>query len=92
MTFHRAPPDVNGFGGDDLDAGLGEVGPAGDVLRVALAHDEHDDRVGDVAAVLILVPIGGDEAFLDEPGHVGLQRERDVVGAQPGNDCPALVA
>src|SRR4051794_27623719 len=41
---------------DHLHAGLDQVGPALDVLRVALADGEHDDRVGDHALVLAGVP------------------------------------
>ena len=54
--FHCAPPEVNGFGVDHVDARLDQVVPGLDVLRVALADREHHDRVGDDALVLVLVP------------------------------------
>ena len=41
---------------DDLDARPEQVVPAEDLLRVAVPHDEHDDRVRDHALVLLLVP------------------------------------
>ncbi len=43
-TMSLPLPEVFGFGRDDLDAGLDEVGPVLDALRVALADDEHDRR------------------------------------------------
>ena len=38
------------------------------------------------------VPILGDDALLDQPGDVGLEREGHVVGAQAGDYLAALVA
>src|SRR4051794_7833168 len=51
---------------DDLDARLGQVAPALDVLRVALADREHHDGVGDHALVGVLVPALVDEAGVHE--------------------------
>src|SRR3954462_2790296 len=46
----------------DLDAGLEQVRPGLDVLRVALAHEEGRDRVGDDALVRLAGgPVGRDE-------------------------------
>ena len=77
---------------DDLDARLGQVGPAGDALGIALADDEDDDRLGHEPVVLVLVPVGGDEAGVHEPRHVGLERELDDVGRQAGLHAAALLA
>ena len=51
MTFHFAPPEVWTFGVDDVDAGLDQVGPGADVLRVALADGEDDDGARDDSVV-----------------------------------------
>src|SRR4051794_24855802 len=67
---------------DHLDARLREVAPGLDVLRVALARDEDDDRVRDHALVLVLVPARVDEPAVHEPRDVGLERELDDVGGQ----------
>ena len=90
--FHFAPPEVNGFGCDHLDAVLQQVVPGLDVLRVALARREHDDGVGDEAVVLVLVPVRGDLLGLDELVDVRRQRQRDDVGVQAGLDGAGLVA
>ena len=57
-----------------------------------LRTTKHDDGVGDHALVLVLVPVGVDEAGLDQAGDVGLERERHEVGGQAGLDGAALVA
>ena len=91
--FQRAPPEVNGFG-VMISAPLGDqVVPVLDALRVALADDEHDDRVLDDAVVVVLrLPVVGDDPRVDEPRDVGLEREVDDVGRQAGLDRPRLVA
>ena len=76
----------------DLDAVLRQVVPGLDPLRVALADHEDDDGVGDHALVLACVPVLRDDAGLDQARHVGLERERDDVGAQAGLDGAALLA
>jgi hypothetical protein len=78
--------------GHDLDARLEQVVPGADVLGVALADDEGDDRRGDEAVRGRVLPALVDQARVDEPRHVGLDRERDVVGGQAGLDGAALVA
>ena len=76
--FHRAEPDEPGFGRDDLDAGLDQVVPGLDALGVALAdHEDHDRGGGDALGVVVL-PVVGDQALVDETGHVGLEREVHV--------------
>src|SRR3954452_3909158 len=77
---------------DHLDARLREVVPGLDVLGVALAGDEDDHGVRDHALVLVLVPALVDEAAVDEPRHVRLERELDHVGGQATVDRTALVA
>src|SRR4051812_25503268 len=78
-------------GVDDLDARLGQVGPGLDALGIALAHDEDRDRIGDHALGLVLVPVVGDLAALDQAGHVRLEGEAHVVGRLATVDGPALV-
>src|SRR4029453_17081766 len=64
---------------DDLDARPDQVVPGPDALGVALADDEHHHRVGDHALVGVGVPVLGDQAGIDQLGHVRLQREGDHV-------------
>src|SRR5690606_18997325 len=80
-----------GVGRDDLDAGLDDVLPGPDVLRVALTHDEHDDRLADDALVLARVPVPGDDPGVDEARDVALEREVHVVGLEAVRDGAALV-
>jgi hypothetical protein len=77
---------------DHLDVRLDQVVPAGDVLRIAVADDEHDVRVRDDPVVLVLIPVGADQLRVDEPCDVRLEREVDDVGGLPGGHRPALVA
>ena len=77
---------------EDLDARLEQVVPGLDVLRVALADDERDDRGRDQALVVAVLPRRVDQAGVDEPGHVGLGGERDDVGLLAGLDGARLVA
>jgi hypothetical protein len=77
---------------DHLDAGLQQVVPAADVLRVAVTDGEDDDRVGDDAAVGLPVPLRIDEARLDELVDVRRQRQRDDVSLQACLDSAGLVA
>ena len=84
--FHFAEPELNGFGVTTCDARLDQVVPALDVLRVAVAEREHDDRVGGDAVVALLVPVRVDEPGVDEQVHVVAGREEDDVGGQAGDD------
>src|SRR5688572_713598 len=77
---------------DHLDAVLQKVVPGLDVLGVSLADDEDDHGVGHHAVVFVLVPVRVDQARLDQPRDVGLERERDDVGVEPRLDGPALLA
>jgi len=63
-----------------------------DVLRIALADDEHDDGVDEHALVLTLIPVSIDEAGVDLAGDVRLEREVQEVGILAGLDGTALVA
>src|SRR5829696_6460250 len=79
-------------GGDDLDPWLDQVVPGADVLGVALAGDQDHHRVGDHALVAVGVPVLGDQAGLDQLGHVRLQRQGHHVARQPVLDRAGLVA
>src|SRR3954466_2065537 len=78
--------------GEHLDPRLEQVVPRADVLRVALADDEADDRPRDEALRRRVGPVLGDEAGLDETVHVGGERERHDVRRQPRLDGAALIA
>src|SRR3954452_24973956 len=73
-------------GRHDLHAGLEEVRPGLDVLRVPLAGDEDDDRLGDEPVRRRLGPVGRHEVGLHEAVDVGREREGDDVGGQPALD------
>ena len=90
--FQRALPEVNGLGVTTPHARLDQIAPAGDVLGVALAHDDHRHRVRDEAVRGVLVPARRDEAGLDELFDVGFQREVDDVGVQAVGHRAALFA
>ncbi len=90
--FQRALPEVDGFGVITSTPGLDQVVPAGDVLRVALAHDEHHDRVAGHPLRRVGVPVARDDPVLDQPSHVGRGRERDHVGGLTRVDRAALGA
>ena len=92
ITFQRAPPDVNGFGVITWTPRLEEIVPALDVLRIAVANREGDERVGDDPLVGLLVPLAVDQPCLDERVHVGPEREGDDVGLEAGLHRPRLVA
>src|SRR3954447_13048226 len=77
---------------EDLDARVEEVVPGADVLRIALAHDEADDRARDEALRRRVRPVARHEAGLDEAVHVGREGERDDVGGEAGLHRAALVA
>src|SRR3954452_21184176 len=77
---------------EHLDPRLEQVVPRADVLRVALADDQADDRPRDEALRRRVGPVLGDEAGLDETVHVGGERERHDVRRQPRLDGAALVA
>src|SRR4051794_15365971 len=79
-------------GRQDLDARLEQVVPGVDALRVALAHDEADDRARDEPLRRRVGPRLVDEPGLDEAVHVGRERERDDVGGEAGLHGAALVA
>src|SRR3954447_1668455 len=76
---------------DHLDAGLDQVVPGLDVLRVALANGERHDRVGDHALLRASFPAGRDLLRVDELVDIGRQRECDDVGRQAGDDRARLV-
>src|SRR5919202_304440 len=61
-------------GRQHLDARLEQVVPGADVLRVALADDEADDRLRDEAPRRRARPVLAHEPVLHEPVHVGRER------------------
>ena len=75
----------------DADAVLDEVVPAVDALGVALLDHEDDDRVGADALGVVVLPVLGHQALVDQTGHVRLQREVDLVGLGAGHDGTRLV-
>src|SRR5688572_12649607 len=79
-------------GRDDLDPVLEEVVPGLDVLRVAGANCEDDHGVREDPVVIVLAPVGVDEARLDQRGDVGLKREMDDVGREAFLDSAPLLA
>src|SRR5215207_1293589 len=92
---HHVPAGPAGgerVGGDDLDPWLDQVVPGADVLGVALAGDQDHHRVGDHALVAVGVPVLGDQAGVDQLGHVRLQRQGNHVAGQPVLDRSGLVA
>ena len=89
--FHFAEPELNGFGVSTCTPGLIEVLPPLDVLRVAVADGEDDDRVGGDAVVALVVPLRVDEAGVDEQVDVVARREEDEVGLEAVRDGARLV-
>src|SRR5829696_6369141 len=92
---HDVPAGPTGgerVGGDDLDPRLDQVIPGPNVLGVALTGDQDHHRVGDHALVGVGVPVLGDQAGVDQLGHVRLQRQRHHVGGQAAFHGPGLVA
>src|SRR3954469_24195612 len=78
--------------GEHPDARLEQVVPRADVLRVALANDEADDRLRDEGLRRRARPVLADEPVADETVHVGGERERHDVRRQPRLDGAALIA
>src|SRR6476661_2399745 len=56
--------------GDHADVLVDQVVERVDALRVPLADDQDGNRVLSDPLVLLLVPVRGDEAGVDQPGHV----------------------
>ena len=74
------------IGRDHLDAGLDQVVPALDVLRVVVAHRECDDRVRDDPVVGLLVPVLVHEPCVDEDLNVTGPRGKDDVARLAGGN------
>ena len=79
---------------DHGDAGLGQVAPVLDALRIALAHQEHDRRGVRRAVVRqARLPVGRQQlALLGDRVDVGGERERDHVGLQAVDHRARLLA
>ena len=90
--FHRAEPDEPGFGvmistpGSTRSSQLSM--PSGLPSRTTKTTT---DEVGD-ALGLVVLPVLGDQALVDQAGHVGLEGEVHDVGVGAGHDGAALVA
>ena len=78
--FHFAAPEVNGFAVITSTPGLDQVVPALDLLRVARADGEDDDRVRDDALVRLLVPVRRRRAL---PRRGSRRRARSRAGRCP---------
>src|SRR5215217_4226720 len=92
---HHVPAGPAGgerIGGDDLNPWLDQVIPGPNVLGIALTGDQDHHRVGDHALVAVGVPVLGDQAGVDQLGHVRLQRQGHHVARQPVLDRSGLVA
>src|SRR3954451_3671302 len=81
-----------GVGVDHVDARLQQVLPRVDALGIALADDEHGDRLGNDALGGAVLPVRRDEACVDLAGDVRLQGEVDEVRVLTRLDRAALVA
>ncbi len=88
--FHFAIPPAERVHGNDLDAGLDQVVPALDLLRVAVAQAEDDDGVPDDAVVALLVPVLVDQALVDQVVDVVARVEDHAVGREAVRDRLAL--
>ena len=79
---------------DDGDAGLGQVAPVADVLRISLAHQEHDRRrVGRAVVRQARLPVHRQQlAVRCNRIDVAGERERDDVGGQAVDDRARLLA
>ena len=82
MTFQRAPPDVNGFGVITSTPSCSRSSqvsmPFGLPLRTAKTTTESVTMPSYSSSAQSRV----DEAGVDEPRHVGLEREGDDVGGE----------
>ena len=76
---------------DHLEAGLQQVVPVLDVLRVALADDQRNRRAERDALGGVGVPVLGHLVRLDQAGDVGFDGEVDDVGGLAVDDGPGLV-
>ena len=89
--FHLAEPGAQRTRGDDLDAGLEQVVPVLDVLRLPLRttsdHRTEQDALRDVG-----VPLRRDLAGLHQARDVGFDGEVDDVGGLAVHHGPGLVA
>ena len=80
--------------GDDGNAGLDEVVPVSDALRIPLAHQEHDSRgVGGAVVGETLLPIRRQQPrFVGYGVNVVGERERDHIGLEAVNHRARLLA
>ena len=89
--FHRAEPDEAGFGVMTSTPGLTR---SSHVLMLSGLPSRTTNTTTDevtMPLVVVLVPVLGDLAVVDQAGHVGLEREVHEVGLLAALDGAALV-
>ena len=92
MTFQRAPPEVNGLGVITSTPGLIRSSQVLMFFGLPLRTTSTTTESVTMPLYWSWFQFGDDQAGLDQPGHVGLEREGDDVGGQAGGDRAALVA
>ncbi len=88
----HGPAGGLGVGRQDVDARTRQIGPVANVLGVALADGENDDRGRDHAPVRPGLPVVADQLFLGDLLDVRFERERRDVGVEASDDGPGLRA
>ncbi len=89
--FHFAEPEDAGFGVTSSTPGLTRSSQRLDAHGVARADDQDHDGRGADALGVVVVPVVGHQARVDELLHVGLEGEVDLVGVLAGDDRAGLV-
>ena len=90
--FHCAPPEVNGFGVMTSTPSLTRSSQVWMSFGLPLRTAKTTTESVTMPLCVVVVPVGVDEALVDQRGHVGLEGEGDDVGGQAGLDGAALVA
>ena len=91
--FQRAPPDVNGFGVITETSSRTRSSQSWMSFGLPPRTVNATTEVCGLPPYVLGVPVVlGDEAGVDEPGHVGLERQVDDVGGLAGLDRARLIA
>ena len=90
--FHWAPPEVIGLGVMTVTSSRIRSSQVWMFLGLPGRTSNTTTLLWTMPLVLVLVPVLGHDARLDEALDVGPQRERQHVGRQAGLDGAALVA